>query len=63
MAPKFGGAIVRDSSLNACRRNNKMEKRRRNRDYARKFQGVRLYSSEDMSEAKQIHDCDCTLFI
>lgn len=43
MAPKFGGAIVRDSSLNACRRNNKMEKRRRNRDYARKFQGVSLY--------------------
>ena len=39
--PKFGGAIARDSSLNACRRNNKMEKRRRNRDYARKFAGVR----------------------
>ena len=43
MAPKFGAAIVRDSALNACRRNNKMEKRRRNRDYARKFQGVSFY--------------------
>jgi len=26
------------TALNACRRNNKMEKRKRNRDYARKFQ-------------------------
>jgi hypothetical protein len=25
------------SALHACRRNNKMEKRKRNRDYARKF--------------------------
>lgn len=27
-----------DSALQACRRNNKLEKRKRNRDYARKFQ-------------------------
>lgn len=27
-------------ALNACRRNNKAEKRRRNRDYARKFKTV-----------------------
>ena len=27
-------------SLDACRRNNKMEKRKRNRDYARKFKTV-----------------------
>lgn len=26
------------SSLDACRRNNKLEKRKRNKDYARKFQ-------------------------
>ena len=28
------------------------------------FKGyVCMISTEDMSEAKQIHDCDCTLFI
>lgn len=27
-----------ETALFACRRNNKMEKRKRNRDYARKFQ-------------------------
>jgi hypothetical protein len=28
-------------SLDACRRNNKAEKRKRNRDYARKFKTVK----------------------
>ena len=32
-----------DMSLDACRRNNKMEKRKRNRDYARKFKTVSNY--------------------
>ena len=30
--------LVSLTTLDACRRNNKLEKRRRNRDYARKFQ-------------------------
>jgi len=30
--------VMTGTALNACRRNNKMEKRKRNRDYARKFQ-------------------------
>lgn len=32
--------------LSACRRNNKMEKRKRNRDYARKFKTVSVNLSD-----------------
>lgn len=37
-------------ALNACRRNNKMEKRKRNRDYARKFKTVStcIYTDDKM---------------
>lgn len=35
-------------SLDACRRNNKMEKRKRNRDYARKFKTVSICGTTDL---------------
>ena len=42
--PRVGGvalaAPVSQTSLMACRRNNKVEKRKRNREYARKFKST-----------------------
>jgi hypothetical protein len=36
--------------LSACRRNNKMEKRKRNRDYARKFKTVSVNLSDEPND-------------